>query len=193
MLIQQHQKDELVTRAVEHREADRLIQSYGYFEPMDYTEAEHYNLPGNNGEKTDWREGDWAGCAIGCLATPVMSQEEYRKLWEESPGYGTAENMSKGWEECIEVLDEEFGIDRTLTRMAEALFERLSKEDAQRWPEQFARALPVGVPFDMDDLCKKEGVWKYGADSYFRDNENAADARDELLSYLSEVSQHAAV
>ena len=91
-------KAELIKRAVEHREADRLIQQYGFFEPMDESEAEHYNLPDNNGEKSDWQVGDWAGCAIGCLATEVLDQDEYRRLFTEGELY------TVGYDDAVGVL-----------------------------------------------------------------------------------------
>lgn len=190
-MITQEGKAELIKRAVEHAEADRLVQAFGYFERMAEDQAAHYNLPGNNGEKTDWQSGDFAGCAIGCLATPVLSQEEYRRRWEEGEFY------NKSYASCVRTLEEEFGVPQPLTGAAEVLFENLPKEDAQRWPEQFARALPVGVE-QLTDAAAAEWIQTNPEWKKFRDAANrcltveeinehglAVEARDELLIWLN--------
>lgn len=183
-MITQKQKDELITRAVEHREADRLIQSYGYFEPMGSDQAEEYNRPGMNGEKTDWKFGDWAGCAIGCLASEVLSQEEYRAKHEDGSLWMLDQDSA------MDVLDTEFGVPRPLSRMAENIFEYLPKEDAVNWPEQFARALPVDRDLDAWELID----YRERSDSY-QDMQRAvtldqrkalsALARNDLLAWLT--------
>lgn len=193
-MITQEKKDELITRAVDHAAADRLIQNYGYFEPMEESEANHYNIPGNNGERSDWAKGDFAGCAIGCLATPVMSKEEYREQYERyrQGVSGWSPNMS--YDEAVGTLEDEFGIPRQLIRMAEALFERLEKDDAMKWPEQFARALPVGVShadYDLSSLNTPTSHWNGFGELYFvqpgEPEQIAAEARDHLLGHLEEL------
>lgn len=188
-MITQEGKAELIKRATEHAAADRLIQSFGYFERMGEDQAANYNLPGNNGEKTDWKEGDWAGCAIGCLATPVLTQEEYRRMWLEGEFYGQT------YERSQRTLDQEFGVPPTLTSMAETVFENLPKEDAKRWPEQFARALPVEVEQLTEYRCQEFRIHN----PEFTDLREAANryvgvaeieplarkARDEILAWLN--------
>ena len=180
-------KAELIKRAVEHREEDHLIQEYGYFEPMEEHEALHYNQPHANGAKCDWKEGDFAGCAIGCLASPVLSQQEYRRLFK----LGELHTLS--FDDAREVLQDEFGIDFVLVTMAEHLFERLSKEEAQKWPEQFARALPVGAEVNFavlsDGLFTARGSWWYSSDGIrMYDADDAVErARDQLLSFLTNL------
>lgn len=202
MIIQQSQKDELIKRAVEHREADRLIQSFGYFEQMDEDQAEFYNRPGENGARDDWQPGDWAGCAIGCLASPVLTQQEYRDLYKrylEDDSYAI-KSPFQSFDSAVDTLEEEFGIDPSLTRVAEQLFESLPKDDAVMWPEQFARALPVGVPFDLSSLvADSRTVWQYGPSLRIggmvpeQFNPIAQKARDQLLDYLAGVAQNVAV
>ena len=182
-------KAELIKRAVEHREADRLIQEYGFFEPMDVTQAEEFNKPWNDGAKTDWQEGDWAGCAVGCLATPVLTQKEYAKLWREDK----LDELT--FESAKDTLRAEFGIDPALVTMAELLFEGLDKEDAQRWPEQFARALPVGAEVGYNevhdglfDVDVEQSLWA-APDTIARYQEDGSFglARDQLLTWLKSL------
>jgi len=182
-------KAELIKRAVEHREEDRLIQEYGFFEPMDETQAAEFNRPGMDGEKTDWQAGDWAGCAVGCLASPVLTQDEYRTLWRK----GQLSEMS--FDDASDTLRAEFGIDRALVHMAELLFEGLGKEDAQLWPEQFVRALPVGVEIGYDEIAEglfdkpiEESLWA-DSDTIARAQQDGSfeEARDQLVAWLESL------
>ena len=179
-------KAELIRRAIEHREQDRLIQQYGFFEPMDAEQAHAYSQPEMDGDKNDWREGDWAGCAVGCLAAPVLSQEDYRTLWRR----GDFKPLS--FESAAGILQDEFGIPRALTVMAEFVFEGLPKDEAAEWPEQFARALPVGAALDdgmIEDwiLNAKSGEIRWTASDAITmryDDVAFPEARDQLLAFL---------
>lgn len=192
-MITTEQRDTLIRRAVEHREADRLLQNFGYFQPMDTSQAEHFNEPGNNGEKTDWQRGDWAGCAIGCLATEVLTQAEYRKR-VESGEFGMLIR-----ETAVDTLERDFGVPASLATVAEDVFESLPKDDAVKWPEQFARALPVGT-----DELTDERVLEYERSQArleymeYRHSDKSKVApyalalRDDLLSWMESIGAEAA-
>ena len=75
-----------------HRDADELVQNYGYWE-------------------------DGKGCAVGCLV--------------ESDKHADYEPL--------------FGIPEALAHLEDMIFEGLSVEDAQTWPERFLNAIEPGA------------------------------------------------
>lgn len=127
-------KDELIERAVEHRKADRIVHDGQWF----YQAPLHKVNPLNN-EPNGWR-----GCAIGCLATAV--------------GKGRWRPRFLDRKSAIERLSRRYGIPSALTALAEAVFEATSANDndlrSRRWPERFARAIPVGVELTTQDIYR---------------------------------------
>lgn len=112
----------LVKRAEGHAKADRYRQGFGYFQRL--AEGWSHLLGGLRRNKP----GQWKGCAIGCLATP-LSASKFTPLGQEG---------------SIGSLEDEFGIPRKITLIAEEFFEGLPGRSARTWPVRFAKALVAG-------------------------------------------------
>jgi len=102
-------KARLLAEMAGHREADRLVQGV-YFEQTN---------------------GDWKGCAVGCL------------LQDPDGGHARYET--------------EFGLPRVLAHLEDGIFEALPKDEAQSWPERFLAAIPVGA--DLSLVWPRFAVW----------------------------------
>lgn len=72
--------------------------------------------------------GVWKGCAVGCSIHSLNL-----KLGKN---YSTADHS---------VYEKELGIPEWLARLEDTIFEGLPQKEAVEWPEQFAKAIPVGV------------------------------------------------
>lgn len=82
-------------------------------------------IKGTYGEGTN---GDWKGCAVGCSIHSLN-----HKLGKS---YKTSDHS---------VYEKELGLPEWLARLEDTIFEGLPTEDAQLWPTQFTKAIPVGV------------------------------------------------
>ena len=108
----------------EHADLDMVIKgTYGYLKYDD----------------NDWESpGKWQGCAVACSVRSLMLLESGAdvarcELDTEAAGYGRHR-----W------YAERLGIPVVLTSLEDALFERMSSQDAATWPVRFGEALPVG-------------------------------------------------
>ena len=72
--------------------------------------------------------GKWQGCAVGCSIHSLNL-----KLGKS---YDTSDHS---------VYETELGIPEWMARLEDTIFEGLPKVEAMRWPERFAKAVPVGV------------------------------------------------
>lgn len=177
---------ELVQRARGHARADHVKQGT-------------YGRGAVNGHVV------YKGCAIGCLSTPHRKPELRKFLRAVFGGpKGTPNSLNHveyfGRDEfaMLKDLGAEFGIDPTLARCAEAIFERLPTHgEAIDFIPAFASALNEGASFTQRKLAK---VWpeiigrSVGVDET-PDEYNvpwpsqfvARDARDRFLEYLRSV------
>lgn len=78
-------------------------------------------------------------CAVGC------SIHSLNKILKKK----TSTNNHKAYESLI-------GVPEWLAHLEDTIFEGLPDEEAEKWPEQFAKAIPVGV--DLDPV-----KWKFSA------------------------------
>ena len=67
-------------------------------------------------------------CAVGCSVHSLNRMNKTNYLTNDHSVY-----------------EKELGIPEWLARLEDTLFEGLPIEDAKKWPEQFAKAVPVGV------------------------------------------------
>jgi hypothetical protein len=72
--------------------------------------------------------GEWKGCAVGCAIHSLN-----KKL---NKNYSHSDHS---------VYEIELGIPEWLARLEDTLFEGLTTEKSKMWPENFIRAIPVGV------------------------------------------------
>ncbi len=74
--------------------------------------------------------GHWKGCAVACSlrSLAILNKEELVNEYNQHVQYET-----------------KLGLPEWLARLEDTIFEGLPKEDAMKWPEQFAKAIPVGV------------------------------------------------
>jgi hypothetical protein len=72
--------------------------------------------------------GTWKGCAVGCSIHSLNIKLK--------KNYSTSDHS---------VYEKELGIPEWLARLEDIIFEGLSVEESKKWPEQFAKAIPVGV------------------------------------------------
>ena len=71
---------------------------------------------------------NWRGCAVGCSIHSLN-----RKLGKK---YSISDHK---------VYEKALGLPEWLARLEDEIFDGLPKEEAMKWPEQFAQAIPVGV------------------------------------------------
>ena len=81
-------------------------------------------IQGTYGEEN----GKWKGCAVGCSIHSLNI-----RLGKK---YSTSDHS---------VYEKELGIPEWLARLEDTIFEGLPIKDAKKWPEKFAKAIPVGV------------------------------------------------
>ena len=152
----------LIERAIDHAEADRIMQG-------------HYwaNVGGD----------EWNGCAVGCLVTPVGDIGHAKTGLRVSP-----DEISSAKAYCT--LEEDYGIPRALTGMADAVFESLPGGYYQRWPRRFIEALPVGVEFSvvkekLRAYCKRTTFWEWHpGDAEPEEMSLGPEAANALLAFL---------
>ena len=72
----------------------------------------------------------WRGCAVGCSlrSLAILEGEELQIKYSDHSLYET-----------------KLGIPEWLARLEDTIFEGLPVEESKLWPEQFAKAVPVGV------------------------------------------------
>jgi hypothetical protein len=93
-------------------------------------------IKGTYGEEN----GTWKGCAVGCSIHSI--------------------NILKGKEyetNDHHIYETQLGIPEWLAKVEDTIFEGLPTEDAMLWPEQFTRAVPVGVDSKKLEFVK----WKF--------------------------------
>ena len=77
--------------------------------------------------------GKWSGCAVACsLRSLAIIRGDKLK---------TEYNNHADYEKYL-------GVPEWLARLEDTIFEGLPREDAIKWPEKFAKAIPVGVNLD---------------------------------------------
>ena len=86
--------------------------------------------------------GEWRGCAVAC-SLRSLDEIDGRALVEENDRH--------------EELANRLGIPLELTRLQDAVFEGLAKEQALGWPTRFAEAMPVGR--DLGMVWPKLALW----------------------------------
>src|SRR3990167_4422879 len=76
------------------------------------------------------QNGTWKGCAVACSLRSLDKMEgaKFKTRYDQHARYETA-----------------LGIPEWLARLEDTIFEGLPKEDAMKWPEQFAKAINVGA------------------------------------------------
>mgnify|MGYP001571885058 FL=1 len=76
------------------------------------------------------QNGTWKGCAVACSvrSLAILKGEELKTDYNDHKRYET-----------------DLGIPEWLARLEDTIFEGLMEKEAKLWPEQFAKAIPVGV------------------------------------------------
>jgi hypothetical protein len=138
---QQPLKDTLVDRARRHRELDEIVHSgYGTME-------------------VTTRQVKFDGCAVACLATPVIERREFDpSLVAELSAHSTRDveltvagsgQLHASFEASLLYgkLRREFNLPYTLLTLAESVFESAGDftEGNLDWPRDFAEAIPVAA------------------------------------------------
>lgn len=132
-------KDELVSNAVEHRRQDHINHRRGYGEGI------------ANGEV------EIQACAIGCLATPLRpTRRTIRSIAERViERYDGRLAFGVDDDKAYARLRRVYGIPIVVSALAESIFEANQNDrETARWPEQFARALPVGAKITAADVVR---------------------------------------
>ena len=76
------------------------------------------------------QNGTWKGCAVACSlrSLAIIDGEDLVTAYNDHTLYET-----------------KLGIPEWIARLEDTLFEGLPVKDAKKWPEQFSKAIPVGI------------------------------------------------